>query len=313
MRASTLKVGALAAAFTISIVPTLSAKPLELATIGPQTFKARTLIVKDFAGTLTIDTHNKRGLDLTVVGDQAELEKIKVVNGRGRLLVQRKEPRETEDGWGRWFDWIRSEDKKFAKLPALTVLVPAGTSIDLRNIHARISVGDTNGPVKISGRYVSGVVGEVSTASIELLGDGDVTVTRVKGKFDLRIFGSGRVAAGKVGPSSVKIAGSGDVTTGEVDGSLSVSISGSGDVRSESVKGAASLAMDGDGDIRIGRGRAAPFKVAINGKGDVRFPGLAVDPDIKVHGRGDVTIGLYEGKLNVAGINQVEVIGAAEE
>ncbi len=40
---------------------------------------------------------------------------------------------------------------------------------------------------------------------------------------------------------------------------------------------------------------------------------MAIDPDIEVHGRGEVTIGLYEGKLNVAGIDQVEVIGTAEE
>lgn len=313
MRGSTLGVGVFAAAVAALFSPALSAKPLELGTIGPQTFKARRLIIEDFAGTLTIDTYGKNGLDLTIVGDKAELEKIKVVNGRGRLRIMRKEPREKDDSWGRWFDWMRSEDKKFAKLPSLTVRVPEGTPVELRNVYARVAVGDTVGPIRISGRYVDGYVGNVSKANIELLGDGDLGIGKVDGEFDLKIYGSGKVEAGAVGPSSVKIAGSGDVTTGDVNGSLSVSISGKGDVRSGKVKGAATLAMDGDGDIRIGGGRAAPFKVAINGDGDVYFPGMAVDPDIKVHGRGDVTIGLYEGKLKTAGVDQVEVIGSVED
>lgn len=312
MRETTLRVLALVAA-VIPFSPGLSAKPLEFATIGPQKFKASKLIIEDFAGTLTIDTHKERGLDLTIVGDQEQLEKIKVVNGKGRLLVRRKEPPGAESRWGRWFEWMRSTEKKFAKMPALTVLVPRGTPVELHNVYARISVGDTAGPVAISGPYIDGVIGEVLAARIELLGDGNLALTQVNGAFNLSIFGSGRVVAGAVGPSSVKIAGSGEVKTGDVDGPLSVSISGSGNVRTESVKGATSLSMDGDGNVRIDRGRAAPFKVAINGKGGVHFPGLAVNPDIRVHGRGDVTIGLYEGKLNFTGLDQVEVIGTAVE
>lgn len=291
-----------------------AAQPLQLATIGPRTVRgANHVIIKGFAGTIFVERHLRKEVDVTIVGERSELVKLRIAKAKKQLIIERKKPVGYDEMFHGWFDWMEPADKKFEKLPTLTLLVPEGLSIHMHDVFARATVDDINAHILVSAHYLEGSFGNLAEADVELLGAGDLVFGNVKGKFDLGIYGDGKVRLGSAGPTKVKIAGSGDVRAGEIDGPLSVSVSGSGDVRTYSVNGAATLAVDGKGDIRIDRGRAAPFKLSINGRGSVKFKGLAVNPAIKVNGRGNVTLGLYEGKLNTTGIDEVKVIGKAEE
>lgn len=291
-----------------------AAEPVQLATIGPRTVKGvNHVIIKGFAGTIFVERHLRKDVDVTIVGERSELVKLRITNAKKQLIIERKTPIGYDEMFHGWFDWMEPVEKKLEELPTLTLLVPEGLSVHMHDVLARATVDDINAHVSVSAHYLEGSFGNLSEADVELLGAGDVVFGDVKGTFDLGIYGDGKVRLGSAGPTKVKIAGSGDVRAGEINGPLSVSVSGSGDVRTYSVNGATSLAVDGKGDIRIDRGRAAPFKLSINGRGSVRFKGLAVNPAIKVHGRGNVTLGLYEGKLNTSGIDEVKVIGKAEE
>lgn len=290
-----------------------AARPLQLATIGPKTVRANHIVIEGFAGTLFVERHLRRDIDVTIVGEQSELEKIKITNAKNRLVIARKKPVGFDELFQGWFDWMVPVDKKLEKLPTLTLLVPEGVSIHMHDVFARATVDDINSHLEVSAHYLEGIFGNVTKANVKLEGAGDLVFGDVKGAFDLGIYGDGDVRLGSAGPTSIKIAGSGTVRAGEIDGPLSVSVSGSGNVRAHSIRGAASLAVDGEGDIRIDRGRASPFKLSINGRGSVKFKGLAVNPVIKVHGRGNVTLGLYEGKLDTVGIDEVKLIGKAEE
>lgn len=147
-----------------------------------------------------------------------------------------------------------------------------------------------------SGDLKIGNVGE--NAKINSAGSGDVLIGNIGQSAKLNLAGSGDVATGSVGEDAeINIAGSSDVLLGKIGNSASINIAGSGDVAIESAK-YLKLEIMGSGDILV-KGGKGEITASIMGSGDIAYRGTAVNPKIDIMGGGDINLGQIEGNAQI--------------
>jgi len=179
----------------------------------------------------------------------------------------------------------------------LTVTVAPGTDLSIDDLIGDASIGDLKAPIAIGAIAGDIIVGSVTSASLEVSGSADITITEATGALNIDTSGSGEIKVGRAGATAISISGSGDASIGAVGGSLGIDLSGSADVTIGSVDGATAVSTSGSSDVYIGGGRANPFAADTSGSGDVIFAGTAVNTQVSSSGSGSICLGATEGSL----------------
>ncbi len=304
MRMNALRFGLLLAAST-ALVPfgaSAMAEDNPWVQQDPQFFSARSLSLDELiANTVVAVNPQAAGITVRLEGKTDRLALVRVHQDGASVIVEM-------DGHGEgdwieeWLDWSFEDTDESTRDLKVWVEVPDGAAIAASEYIGDIEVGSTNGPFALSGiGSIDAVIGNVSSASIEVAGGGDVQILSVSGATSIAIAGSGDVTIGSSHATSISVAGSGDVALGKVEGGLEVEIAGSGECVVDSLNGAVSVSIAGSGDVRIRDGRADPVEVSVAGSGSFLFNGEAVNPEISVVGSGDIWFASYSGQLSADG------------
>lgn len=230
---------------------------------GPQDYTARGISVDGVVGTLDVTVIPGPGpVTVAISGPEARIDRVSVRQDGDRVVLEQdNSDRRT------WRDsdrdlWI-----------AVKVTLPAGSGLTVEDFIGEGRVGDLRGPLAVDD-MTSGTltVGDVTTASLDVSGSGDITVGAISGDLAVDINGSGKV---KTGPTA---------------GAVTLEIDGSGDIEIASVSGPVAAEINGSGDIALRGGRADPLSVSIAGSGDLTLDGTAGSQSISQSGSGKVTI-----------------------
>ncbi len=285
--------------------PAAPASPSALPVLrsAPRNFDARSLDVEDVYGTLTVEVASGP-VEVVLTARKAVLDRVTMTMQDGVLHVA-----EHSGVDGSWdiFRWLGYGDHGRADRLDVHIRAPKGTPLAVDGLVGNIAVGDLESPVKLQLAAVSGTVGNVTRANIEMAGTGKLRVMRVSGPLTAEVAGSGSLITGPVGPADVEIAGSGSAAFGAVSGGIKATIAGSGDVSAASINGAAHVEIAGSGSVKIASGTANPLSLEIMGSGDFDFGGEAVNPHVEVLGSGKVHIRSYRGSLTTEGTSSVQI------
>jgi hypothetical protein len=185
--------------------------------------------------------------------------------------------------------WMRGRFA-YADLPQVVIRTP---------VDVHVTAGDA----------VFGTIGHARSVDFGNHGCGDWTVADVDGLMHLGLAGSGDVHAGSAGSATIAIVGSGDVSAQAVRGGLGANIAGSGDVTAAAVSGPMNVHVSGSGDVKVHSGQVTRMSVSVAGSGDVRFGGVAGSLEANVAGSGDVSVAHVTGPVvkHVAGSGDVDV------
>ena len=210
---------------------------------------------------------------------------------------------------GSWdiFRWLGYGDHRRSDRLDVRIRAPKGTPLNVDGLVGHIAVGDLEAPVKAELAAVSGTIGNVTRANVEMAGGGKLRIARVAGQFTGEVAGSGSVMTGPVGSADLEIAGSGSIAIGAVSGALKATIAGSGDVAAASVNGPIRVEIAGSGSVKIAGGTATALNLEIMGSGDFDFDGEATNPHVEVMGSGKVRIKSYRGNLTTEGTSNVRI------
>jgi hypothetical protein len=302
-------------------------------------YAAERLVIRDFIGTLTIETTQAGGdvsLHVEATEDQAELLPIDLAGGV--LTIEWEgEP----DRLRRWYEFWRgrwmADPNALEQYPTLVLAVPANVEIDIEGLIGHWTIDDREGHISFTAERGSGSIGALRSADIAISSDADLEVGPVRELLSASVAGSGSLSAGDSGRADVSLAGSGEILLGTVAGDLNISVSGSGStvagdaahidvavsgsgsvrlgaadagflavvqgsgsVTADRVDGEFQVSVSGSGRVVVDDGRGSPFEVSITGSGSVRFGGTAVDPIARISGSGGLILGAVEGELDAA-------------
>jgi hypothetical protein len=169
---------------------------------------------------------------------------------------------------------------------AITVKVPAGTAIDIKESK--------------STDYDIGAVGGGLT--LDLSGSGDVSVAEAKDPV-VRLSGSGDAQLDKVsGTLDGRLTGSGDLSIGRADVSVAnLASSGSGDLSvDEGDFTAITVRLTGSGGLSLGAGKVGSLTLASSGSGDAQIDSVVGDADLSASGSGDIEVHEVTGQVKQA-------------
>jgi hypothetical protein len=257
----------------------------------PARFEATSLRVENLVGVLEIEVGETAVMSVARSGSEELLEEIEMEVDDGVLVIKRdkslldRPPKET-------FKWRD-------RYPTVTVRLPAGTAVEIKEAIGQALIGDLEGPLVVNATWLAAEVGNVSEAEVELSGRASLKLGRVSGTLSAKLNSSGELAAAALGAAQIHKSGSGDLRLGPITGSLKYESTGSGDGEIVSVSGPVEAAINGSGNLSLGGGRAEPLVVNITGSGDFLLQGEAVDADLTVSGSGRVVLGANSGTLRL--------------
>ncbi|OGM28509.1 hypothetical protein A2962_00780 [Candidatus Woesebacteria bacterium RIFCSPLOWO2_01_FULL_39_61] len=262
----------------------------EKITVGPKTFSANALEVRDIIADLDVQVHQANTIEVIIVGPANEVKNIHIKQEGNTVVV------EGEDGEasgadvtiisGRGGSFTRvgrisgsgvviggsirgtsiiSGDVVFGRnviisgggenLTKVTVKVPKGASLNLSDIEGKTRLGDTEGSLRLhigGGGDVN--VGKVQKVNAKISGSGRVAISSIQGNAKLRVSGSGdfSVAGGDIGELEADVSGSGDINIRATVQEADLSVSGSGDIYVFKVVNRPQKHLSGSGSIRVG-------------------------------------------------------------
>lgn len=227
---------------------------------------------------------------------------------------------------GTWGGYKDLED-----YPALTLTVPKGTQLVIRNAIPFAKFGDLGGVDatmdhcgKVTAGNISGpaiitlqgsgdfIAGNTKDAQIILRGSGDVALGDV-GDIDANLVGSGDIKFGQARAARLSLTGSGDIV-GQSVASADLSLTGSGDIDIENVENGLTARLQGSGDLEIGQ-TSGPVDASAAGSGDIYIDGVNGRVDLVSNGSsniaidGGVAIPLY---AKVSGSGEIDFDGRAQ-
>jgi hypothetical protein len=257
----------------------------------PARFEASALRVENLVGVLEVEVVESTVMTVERSGTEELLEEIEMEVDEGVLVIKRdkslldRPPKET-------FKWRD-------RYPTVTVRLPAGTAVEIKEAIGQALIGDLEGPLVVNATWLAAEVGNVSEAEVELSGRASLKLGRVAGTLRAKLNSSGELATAALGAAEINKSGSGDLRLGPIAGSLKFESAGSGDGEIVSVSGPVEAAINGSGNLSLGGGRAEPLIVRITGSGDFVLNGEAVDADLTVSGSGRVVLGATSGTLRL--------------
>lgn len=293
-RTHSLLIGAVVAA--VVTLPALAGDPNWVT--GPRSsYDVHALKVDDVVAILHVDVTDRGPATLQISGLKQRMGDLKVNGSNGVLHIEGHNMDAVWD-WSHWFDFSHYNQLKPDQL-IITVSVPRGTSVAVKDIVGKANIGSTEGELRFSSAGdTDSTIGNVAVAHLSLAGSGKVSIGNVAGELKAETAGSGDIRVGNTGPVNADIAGSGSIQVGHINGSLKVDIAGSGDFSAASVNGYVGADIAGSGSVTLGGGEANPLHVDIMGSGDVTFGGMAVDPHISCMGSGSVKLKASRGNLS---------------
>jgi hypothetical protein len=257
----------------------------------PASFEASALRVENLVGVLEVEVAEGAVMTVARVGTEELLEEIEMEVDDGVLVIKRdkslldRPPKET-------FKWRD-------RYPTVTVRLPAGTAVEIKEAIGQALIGDLDGPLVVNATWLAAEVGNVSEAEVELSGRASLKLGRVTGTLRAKLNSSGELAAAALGAADVHKSGSGDLRLGPIAGGFKYESAGSGDGEVVSVSGPVEAAINGSGNLSLGGGRAEPLVVKVTGSGDFVLNGEAVDADLTISGSGRVVLGATSGTLRL--------------
>ena len=273
-----------------------------------KSYTANSVKFDNIVGTVIVNVRDSGPMTVQASGMRARLNGLSVSAQGGRLEIDGSEVQDSQTvwDWRHWFDFSNMTEPTQHNL-SITVTVPRGTDVNVEDLVGNATIGDTQGMLHFEAAATNARIGRVSTAKIELGGDGKIDIAQVTGTLKLDVGGSGKITVGSTGNVNADIAGSGDVRLGAIAGGLDLDIAGSGDVTAAHVNGPVKVSIAGSGSVKIADGTADPLHVEIMGAGNFDFGGVAVDPHIEAVGSGTVRLKSYRGHLSSEGMADVKI------
>lgn len=274
-----------------------------------RSYTAGNVKFEDIVGTVIVNVRDGAQMTVEVSGAKSRMAGVSVAVKGNTLEIDGSNNKNDTSVWN-WHDWFnfsnleedRSADNLFVK-----VTVPRGTDVNVSGLVGNADIGDTQAALRLDAAVTNAKIGKVSSAKIDLGGDGRIDIASVTGELDLDVGGSGKVRVGPTGGVHADIAGSGDAVFGAIAGGLKLGIAGSGDVTATRVNGPVRIEIAGSGNVKIADGVADPLHVEMMGAGDFAFGGVAVDPHIEAVGSGTVRLKSYRGHLDTEGMADVKI------
>lgn len=137
----------------------------------------------------------------------------------------------------------------------IIVQVPKGAAVDLSDVDGRITVGDTEGSLRLSVSGEANVrVGRIGTLRARLSGSSQMDIRQVTGDVSINVSGAGsiNIAGGEVKELTVSLSGMGNVHFGGTAQDAYLSVSGMGNVNVDRVVNQLHRSMSGMGRITVG-------------------------------------------------------------
>lgn len=303
----------------------LSTAALALTAAAAPAFAASTtLVIKDFVGTISVETSNNADLRITKKSKSSDVE----IDGSANTLVidggiDRPDGNKCKGYYGSvsWSLFGKKEKSErvggyedLDDYPKLTISAPDDVKLVIENA---IPFGDA---------------GDIGSADIELSHCGRLEVGNIAGNADIKITGSGDMSAENIGSVKARVTGSGDLefmSTGDADlrskgsgnidfenaDNVDLTISGSSDVNIETVTGQLSIRSSGSSDIDV-ETVGAGLDYEASGSGDFSAQEVNGDANISARGSSDIDIGGGNiGTLTIAarGSSDVDFGGTAQD
>ncbi len=238
-----------------------------------QSFRARRVRLDEVEADVQLVVAPEAALRVQASGDQKALKQLKIRVVGDELQVIQSKP--AGQGW-HVFGWtvfgMSVTDENARKLK-LVISAPVGTPYDIEDMVGTIEAGDLDARISLQAVSVSGRLGRLQSADIQ-------------------------------------VTGAGDLQLGAVTDGLRIAIAGAGTVKAASVKGAVNIGMAGSGNVQVDAGMATTFDVDIAGSGSVVFKGHVTNPSITIAGSGEVVIDTYAGQLTqqIMGSGNVRIL-----
>ncbi len=298
-------------------------------------FDARSVIVDDFIGTLNVEVRSGGTVTVTMTGPEDKLADI-AVRLEGETLVVKR-------GMGSTKVMERFDA---ARYPVVNIRMPSGMPLTIDDMDGQAAIGDLNAPLTIFAASLDATIGNVTSADIDRLGSGDISLGHITGALNADLSGSGDIAAASAGAVNIQKRGSGNVDLGPIAREFVLNMRGSGDIDVHSAA-TADIQKRGSGDVRFGTvrgellyrsagigdvdislvdgpvtidttssgkiyihaGSANPLRVSLAEYGDFTLDGLAVDPELNVVGASIVKLQAYVGEFKATGKGDIRVAG----
>lgn len=275
-------------------------------TLPTRSFAVHRVRLNDLVANLTVKV-GPGPVTVQLSGLKRRLDAVDVRTEDGALTISGHSHYDVWD-WHDWFNFGGTRERTPGHLQ-VTLRVPAGTDLGVRELIGNAQIGDTMGRLDFGAVSSHAIIGQVGTARIRLAGSGDVKVAAVKGRLKLEVAGSGKVAVGQSGPVHAELAGAGDAQLGQINGGLHLEIAGSGNSAAQSVDGPVKVEIAGSGSVHIASGTANPLRLDIMGSGNFDFGGHAIDPHLSALGSGAVRLNSYSGNMSTSGNVHLSVGG----
>ncbi len=272
---------------------------------------AADITIRDFAGRITL-VEGTDGVSVDQVGrypaDFSSNRDSIVVDG-GLSSKQRDKACRGESGLvvrinGR----DRVPDKRLRDYPALTIAVPQGSTLTVRDSTIRFlsEVDLSTADIDMGGCFDIRLA-NVDDLRLDKSGSGDVEADNV-GTFDISKSGSGDIYAQEVGTFVLEQSGSGDISLDRVSQSARIDKSGSGDIEIDEAFGNLTVNKSGSGDVEVSGGELRDVVIGNSGSGDVDIEAPMENARVNASGSGDIYLEAVSGLLDqtVSGSAELE-------
>ena len=228
----------------------------------------RALDLRHFRGRLTVDPHDKDGVDLEIEGPAHLVGSLKAAVVSGRLIVKGPEAQDPEASSVSLSGLIVREGTvvinsqetvgaEDAEKLTLRISVPEGLPIGIDHLVGAAVIGDTKGRVEANLAAGELALGQVADAELELSGSGTISAAKVVGALGVRLTGSGavRIEDSELSDLSAELTGAGSLWLGGRAERADLALTGAGDLHVEQVAQKPRVHLQGAGNITIGNWR----------------------------------------------------------
>lgn len=257
----------------------------EKTTVGPTQYACTALEVQGVQADLEVVINDGPGCEVTLSGPEGQLKAIKVSERNGTLIIVSESSGGGVSGVtiisGGGASSIRAGRISSGSVVIgsrgisigggnisigggsgsnqnevkIIVKVPKGAAVDLTDVDGKISVGDTDGALRLSMGGVSNIrVGRIGKLRARLSGSSQMDINHVVGDASISVSGSGsiNIAGGEVAELTVSLSGMGNVRFGGTAQDADLSVSGMGNVHVATVVNRPRKSMSGMGQITVG-------------------------------------------------------------
>ncbi len=246
-------------------------------TRGPERFNPQPLDIRNVNADVNVEIHPENSIEVTIVGPENSVKKIRVTEQCGCLLIESDEDKK---GGGNTIITGGGRGNVVIGGTVRGMTIVSGSSIVIGG-----SGGNAESDVKITVRVPKG--NPVSVASIE----GNTVIGDIEADLTVNVTTSGNVQAGRVKTVNLNIQGHGDVDVAEVQGNFSAQVMGHGSVKVKAGNMPSVMAnVMGHGSVKI-KGKAQNASLTVMGHGSINVQHVENKPMTSVMGHGDINVG----------------------